>query len=130
VLHGALLAGVLSVGTILLLLRSSADVPPPVPSAAISIALSMLAIGLVAVSVRLSARLIGRRTREQTADAFWGEPQRRNGSILLWGALEGAALLGSVGYYLTGRLAPLAAFAIAAGTLFLMRPGRFEDEGA
>ena len=44
--------------------------------------------------------------------------------------VEGAGLVGGVGYFLTGGSAPAVAFALALASLVLFRPGRLEGDGA
>ncbi len=67
------------------------------------------------------------RCSEESPEVYWAEATTRAAAIVLWATVEGGGVVASVGYLLTGALAPavVAAFAIAA--LLSLRPARLQE---
>jgi hypothetical protein len=110
-LYGAMAAGVLLYAAVLVFVLQ------PQPGA---VAPGPLRIGwlVVAVGVTLLAGVIQQRVRAGAAD----DASRATNAVLVWAAVEGQALLGLTGYYLTGDrlllILPLVLFVY----LFLRNP--------
>jgi len=96
----------------------------------VGLILAGIGVGLVAAASTFARRRIPQRTFDQSPDAFWANPDATGGAILLWALLEGAGLVGWVGYLLTGVTAAAAAGAIALGAILVLRPSRLESDGA
>jgi len=99
ILHTALLGGLILSGATLYLARRLSQPPPP-----------------------------PERRSEQNPEAYWTDASRA-AAIVLWTAIEGAGLVGAVGYFLTAAAAPTVAYALALAALVLFRPGRLEGDG-
>ena len=127
IIHLSLTAGPLVAAGLLFYLRRITGGGPQIdaPGLALGLAVAGVALAAFALAVLRSREPDG--TPEKTPDAFWSDLKTRGRAIALWAVLESAALIGLVGYYLTGALAPLAASGIAIGALVLMRPARFEE---
>jgi hypothetical protein len=96
----------------------------------VGLVLAGIAVGLVAAASTFARRRIPERPSDQSPETFWANPDATGGAILLWALLEGAGLVGWVGYLLTGVTATAAAGVIAFGALLVLRPSRLEGDGA
>jgi len=88
--------------------------------------LAGIGVGLVAVASTLARRRIPERASDQSPDTFWANADATGGAIVLWALIEGAGLVGWVGYLLTGVTAAAVAAVIAIGALVVFRPSRLE----
>ncbi len=130
ILHGALLAGCTTAGIVLSVFRQIAPSPPAAAGPLIGYVLSGAALLLLAIAaIGVRPRFPTRRS-DQSADAYWGPAEIRGSAIFLWAGIEGAALLGWLGYLLTGSLADAAAGVVALVVLFVYRPSRIEGDEA
>jgi hypothetical protein len=92
----------------------------------LTLVLAGVSVVLLAVAVSVLRPRVPERGPEQAPDQYWNEPRSRGSAIMLWASIEGAGLVGVVGYFLTGGTAPAVAFALAFGSLVLLRPERLE----
>ena len=131
ILHTALLGGLTLCGAMLYFVRRVLQ-PPAVGEAPIlTVVLAVTAVVLLVIAVGVLRPRIPDRRPEQDSDAYWRDATSRGAAIVLWATVEGAGLVGAVGYFLTGGTAPAVAFALALAALVLFRPGRLDgDAGA
>jgi hypothetical protein len=125
VMHFALVTGVvLAGGVFAFLVQVRGLTLAPLPRVATITA--AVSIGLLAVAVLFLRRRILTRPFNETPDAYWARPEHRGAAIVLWAVTEGAALLGLIGYLLSGALAPAVAAVLATVTLAVFRPAHLE----
>jgi hypothetical protein len=104
-------------------------VPPAVGEApVIGLALAAVSFVLLAIAVSVLRPRVPDRRPEQGSVLFWSDAGSRVSAIMLWATIEGAGLVGAIGYFLTGGTAPAVAFALALGALVLLRPERLEGD--
>jgi hypothetical protein len=129
ILHGALVVGLVLVGgTFYVLLRVLQGPLGGAPN--IGVVLAGLAVGLLVVASTVLRRRVPERRFDQSQDEYWASVESRGASIVLWAVVDGAGLIGWVGYVLTGGAAPAAAAVLSIVTLiFFLRPSRLEGEG-
>ena len=125
VMHLALTLGLTLAGVVLVIVRRVQEMPPLVPPA-VGIALTVAAASALVVAVMVVRPRVPEQTPEQTPDTYWDDATVRMTVIVLWAAVEGAGLLGAVGYILTGATAPAIALVIGIVTLASLGPRRFE----
>jgi hypothetical protein len=110
-LYGAMAAGVLLYAAVLVFVLRPADAS----ASALPLRIGWL---VVAVGVTLLAGVIQQRVRASAPD----DPSRMTNALVVWAAVEGQALLGLTGYFLTGDrlllILPLVLFVY----LFLRNP--------
>jgi hypothetical protein len=88
--------------------------------------LAGVSIGLLGVATVFLRRRIPQRSLEEPSTSYWAAPENRGTAIVLWAVTEGAALLGLIGYLVTGALAPAVAAGIAGVALIVFRPSQLE----
>jgi FtsH-binding integral membrane protein len=130
VIHLALTLGLTLAGVVFYLVRRVQQLPPLVHSPAVGIALAVAAASALVVAVTVVRPRVPEQAPEQTRDSYWEVATVRMTVIVLWAAVEGAGLLGAVGYILTGATAPAIALALGIVTLATLGPGRFEQGDA
>lgn len=130
VLHVALTLGLTLAGVMVFIMRRVQELPPLVQSPAVGIALAVAAISALVVAVAVVRPRMPPQSPEQTPDTYWGDATVRTTALVLWAAVDGAGLLGAVGYLLTGATAPLIALVIGIVTLATLGPRRFEQGDA
>ena len=130
VLHLALTLGLTLAGVVLFIERRGQQPPALVQSPAVGIALAVAAVTALVVAVTVVRPRVPPQAPEQTPDAYWGDSTVRMTVIILWAAVDGAGLLGAVGYLLTGATAPAIALVLGIVTLATLGPGRFEQGDA
>jgi len=130
ILHTALLGGLTLCGaTLYLVRRLSQPPPPPVGEARVlTLVLVVVSVGVLVIAVGMLRPRVPERRSEQNPEAYWTDASRA-AAIVLWAAIEGAGLVGAVGYFLTAAAAPTVAYALALAALVLFRPGRLEGDG-
>jgi hypothetical protein len=129
ILHGALVLGLaLAGGVFFMLLRVRGQPLEGGPN--LGPVLAGAAAGLLLLAALFLRRRVPPRRYDQTPEAYWTSVEIRGASILLWAVVDGAGLLGWVGYVLTGASVPAAAAVLALVVLLLFRPSRLEGEGA
>lgn len=125
-MHAALTLGPALAGVVFVIVRRVSP-PPQFPgTTTIGLALSVAAIAILAVALTVLRARVPQQAPEQSVDGFWGDAAVRFSALTLWAVVEGATLLGAVGYLLTGALAPGMALALGVVTLLSLRPARFE----
>lgn len=130
VIHLALTLGLTLAGVVFYLVRRVQQLPPLVHSPAVGIALAVAAASALVVAVTVVRPRVPEQAPEQTRDSYWEDATVRMTVIVLWAVVEGAGLLGAVGYILTGATAPAIALALGIVTLATLGPGRFEQGDA
>ncbi len=130
VLHLALTLGLALAGVVFFIVRRVQELPVLVQSAAVGIALTVAAASALVVAVTVVRPRVPEQTPEQTPDMYWGDATVRMTVMVLWAAVEGAGLLGAVGYLLTGATAPAIALVLGIVTLATLGPRRFEQGDA
>jgi hypothetical protein len=126
VMHLALTLGLTLAGAVLFIVRRVQEMPALVQPA-VGIALTVAAISTLVVAVTVVRPRVPEQTPEQTRDSYWDDATVRMMVIVLWVAVEGAGLLGAVGYILTGATAPAIALVLGIVTLASLGPRRFES---
>jgi hypothetical protein len=126
-IHLALALGLTLCGVVFFIVRQAEQLPALVQAPAVGIALTVAAISALVVAVTVVRPRVPEQAPEQTPDMYWGDATVRMTVMVLWAAVEGAGLLGAVGYLLTGATAPAIALVIGIVTLATLGPGRFEQ---
>lgn len=75
----------------------------------------------------LRSRIVG-RSPGQSRQEYWAEPQHFGRAMGLWVVVEQGAILGLVGWLLSGNLVALVAGVTAIGALGYFTPGRLAGE--
>ena len=127
ILHGALVVGLVLVGGTFFLLVPTQGPLGGAPN--VGVVQAGLAVGLLVVAFTALRRRVPERGFDQSQDAYVVSVETRGASIVLWAVVDGAGLIGWVGYVLTGDAAPAAAAALSIVTLIVSRPSRLEGEG-
>jgi len=126
ILHSALLAGMALSGAVLYLVRRMPHALPTLEIPRLGLVFAVVPALLLVVAVTALRPRVPERSTGQNADAYWNELRSRGASLVLWASIEGAGLVGAVGYFLTGATAPAVAFGLALAALVQFRPGRLE----
>ena len=124
-MHLALTLGLTLAGVVFFIVRRVQQMPPLVPPA-VGIALTVAAASALVVTVMVVRPRVPEQTPEQTPDTYWDDATVRMTVIVLWAAVEGAGMLGAVGYILTGATTPAIALVLGIVTLATLGPRRFE----
>lgn len=127
-IHLALTLGVTLAGSVFVVVRRVAPFPPLPQGRTIAIALAGAAIGILVVALTQLRPRIPEQAPQQSGDDYWGDARVRTAALTLWAAVEGASLIGAVGYLLTGAAAPAAALVLGILGLVSVRPARFERD--
>lgn len=129
ILHFALVAGLALAGiAFFVLLRVQGRALGGGPD--LGYILAAVAVLLLVVAQTVLRRRVPERRFDQSPDDYWASPEIRGVSILLWAVIDGAGVLGCVGYVFAGGIAPAAAALLAIVTLVIYRPARLEGESA
>jgi hypothetical protein len=129
ILHTALLGGLILSGAMLYLVRRVLQAPSVGEAHVLTLVLAVVPAVLLVIAVGTLRPRVPDRRPEQDSDAYWSDAGTRGSAIVLWVAIEGAGLVGAVGYFLTGGTAPAVAFALALAALVLFRPETLEGDG-
>ena len=130
ILHTALLGGLILSAAMLYLVRRVLQPPSVADPRVLTLVLAVVPVALLVLAVGALRPKVPDRRLEQDSEAYWSEAGSRGSAIVLWAAIEGAGLVGAVGYFLTGGTARAVAFALALAALVLFRPARLEGDGA
>jgi hypothetical protein len=130
ILHTALCGGLFLSGAMLYLVRHVLRPPAVREGRVLALPLAVVAAVLLGVAVGVLRPKVPDRRPEQGSEAYWSDVESRGPALMLWASIEGAGLIGAVGYFLTGAVAPAGAFALALAALVLLGPGRLEGDGA
>jgi hypothetical protein len=121
-IHLSLVLGVLLFLAVALFVRRG---PPAVAHPQIPTLVVVAGVPLLILSQLLRARLSSRRTAEPS-DSWW--QANLTPAIVVWSLIEGASLLGIVGFWITGNRLPLALTAAGIVLFVLAAPGRLAAE--
>lgn len=84
-----------------------------------------IGVVLLIVAVLVLAPRVPERLITQSVDAYWMTPAVVQAALRVWFLAEGAAIIATVGYFLTGHLATAATMVVAIGTFWWMGPNFF-----
>ena len=129
ILHTALLGGLILSGATLYLARRLSQPPPVGEARVLTLVLAVVSVGVLVIAVGMLRPRVPERRSEQNPEAYWTDASSRAAAIVFWAAIEGAGLVGAVGYFLTAAAAPMVAYALALAALVLFRPARLEGDG-
>jgi hypothetical protein len=126
ILHTVLTAGaVLAVGALVALpLMRNLTPPLAIPMLGYGIAVASVAV-MMAATVIMRPR-VPARPRDQSTDAFWDQVSARGPALATWALCEAAAVIGAVGFFLTGVTWSLAGTSLALVALVWQRPSVLE----
>ena len=130
ILYSALLGGLTVCGAMLYLVRRVLQPPAVGATPVLTVVLTVIAVVPLFIALSVLRPRVPDRRVEQDVELYWRDASSRTSAIVLWATVEGAGLVGAVGYFLTGATAPAVAFALAVAALVLLRPGRLEGDGA
>ena len=105
ILHTALLGGLILSGATLYLARRLSQPPPVGEARVLTLVLAVVSVGVLVIAVGMLRPRVPERRSEQNPEAYWTDASRA-AAIVLWAAIEGAGLVGAVGYFLTAAAAP------------------------
>ena len=128
-IHMALVLGTTLCGVVFVVVRRVTPPPALAEASVIGIVLAVSGIAMLGVALTVLRPRVPQQAPEQSIDGYWGDATVRTTVITLWAVVEGASLLGAVGYLLTGATPPGLAFALGVVTLLSLRPSRFELGG-
>lgn len=121
-IHLSLLAGVL---IFLAVAHFARPESPPQGALRLDVILAVAAAPVLLLALVLRARVPARRASE-SLDSWWSA--QGTTAIIVWSLIEGASLMGVVGYWLTGSTLPLAATAAGVFLFAITAPGRLAAE--
>ncbi len=124
--HLALFGGVGLLAVILTYLRMRPMPDAVQQSSSVGVAMTIAGVLALAVASALVRPRIPSRAPGQGADAYWNDVRVRTTAMILWAMVEGAGLLGALGYYLSGLLAPAGVLLLAMVAGVLFRPSALE----
>jgi hypothetical protein len=128
VLHAALVAGLSSVGATFLFLQRGLRIDFGF-GAGLGRVFAVMALVVLAVALFFLRSRIPQRRSDQSPDEYWSARESRDAAIILWAIVQGAGLVGWVGYLLTGSVAPGLIAVVSILSLILIRPSRIEGPG-
>jgi hypothetical protein len=126
-IHFALFFGALLAGVVMVVVSRRADAPPPSLSPMMGVVLTGVGAMTMLISIAVLRPRFAARGSSESVDAFW-TPARIAAAIPIWALMEGGALIGVVGYFLTRMWAPLALVPLAMLLGYVTRPAVLEGE--
>src|SRR5438876_946252 len=99
-----LLGGLILSGATLYLARRLSQPPPVGEARVLTLVLAVVSVGVLVIAVGMLRPRVPERRSEQNPEAYWTDASRA-AAIVLWTAIEGAGLVGAVGYFLTAAAA-------------------------
>jgi hypothetical protein len=129
IVHAALVIGLIWVGvTFVLLLRVFGfDLGF---DAALARVFAGVGVGILTIALLFLRGRTPARRMEQAPEDYWASSEVLAGAIPFWAAIEGAGLVGWIGYLLTGEMLPAAVAMVAIVLLLVFRPSRTEGQGS
>lgn len=121
ILHAALATSLCLTLVVLAVARDRAPLALAVPAMA-GLVLGAIAAAILGVAYAVLRPRFPKRATDQSEDDYWSTSETRVSAIILWALVEGAGLLGGVGYFLTGRILAVAVAAAAVFVLLAFRP--------
>ena len=128
VVHAALVAGLSIVGATFLVLRRARHMDFGV-GAGLGRVFAVMSLVVLAVALFFLRSRIPQRRSDQSPDEYWSARESRDAAVILWAIVEGAGMVGWVGYLLTGSVAPGLIAVVSILSLILIRPSRIEGHG-
>jgi hypothetical protein len=127
IFHRFLGMGATALAGMMVFLRTKAA--PPTPDGqfndVMAYGFASISLVLVVVAVLVLARRVPERQLSQRVEDYWMMPAVLLPVNRVWFVSEGAAILATVGYFLTGHLAPAAMMVMAIGVFWWLGPKTF-----
>lgn len=124
-IHFAMFFGTLLVGVVALVVTTRPGAAPASQPPMLGFLLTGAGVLSMAIAIAvLRPRFAGRGSTE-SGDSFW-TPARSAAAMPIWALIEGGALVGVVGYFLTRMWAPLTLVPVALLLGVLTRPAALE----
>jgi hypothetical protein len=126
-LHRFLGIGATMLAAVMVFLRTKAEPPAPGDESTeiLAYAFAGISLAMVAVAVLVLARRVPERQLSQRVEDYWMTPAVMASVNLVWFMSEGAAITATIGYFLTGHLAPAAMMVVAICTFWWLGPKTF-----
>jgi hypothetical protein len=126
IVYGALFAGLLALGAVLMGLRLAHwQAFASAPTA--GIVLAVVSVLLIAATL---VRKIPARFADQAPNEYWAISENRRAAFVLWTLIESAGVLGWMSHILTGSSLAAGVAGLAMAWLFFFSPSRLENMGA
>jgi hypothetical protein len=103
-------------------LRPIDEFTPYIVYASAGFAVGLMAVVLVVFKPRVPARGAGQPIAE-----YWAVPEVSAAVVLVWFLLEGAGIIATIGYGLTGQTVPALAMGLTIVAYWLCGPGQFTN---
>jgi hypothetical protein len=103
-------------------LRPVDDFTPFILYATSGVAIALMALALMVFKPRVPARTGGQPVAE-----YWALPAVGAAAALVWFLLEGAGLIATIGYALTGQMVSALVMGVAIVTFWLCGPSQFTN---
>ncbi|HWC75054.1 MAG TPA: hypothetical protein VG454_14055, partial [Gemmatimonadales bacterium] len=125
IMHAAMVTGVSIAGVVFVVLVRLVHMSFGL-SADLGRLLAAIGLGIIVVAVYFLRPRIPQRPGDQSPDDYWTRSEIRGAAVLLWVVIEGAGLIGWIGYLLTSSVAPALTSLISILSLILVSPSRIE----
>ena len=126
-LHRFLGMGATGLAVVMVFLRTQAEPPSPddAQTAIMAYGFAVVSLAMMAIAVLVLARRVPERSLSQRVEEYWMTPAVMAPVQLVWFVSEGAAILSTVGYFLTGHLAPAATMVVTISAFWWLGPKTF-----
>ena len=127
-LHRFLAMGITMLAAVFLFLRSTGFEPIPSSDSStlvIGYSLSGLVVALLAVAFLVFKPRVPQQGPRQSIAEYWSSPDTTQKVFLVWFLMEGAGVMGAIGYLLTGQLVSAVAMGVAIAVFWLNGPNTF-----
>jgi hypothetical protein len=124
-MHFAMFFGVFLLGVVAVVVNMRPDAPDPVQPPVMGIVFTGIGALSMAISLAVFRPRFPGKSSGESSDAFWTQ-SRMASALIIWALIEGGALVGVVGYFLTRIWAPLTLAIIAVLLGFVTRPAALE----
>jgi FtsH-binding integral membrane protein len=103
---------------------------PPTSDATrvLSYAFAAIAVMLVVVAFLFLKPRVPERRPEQSVQAYWSTPEIAAKALMVWFVLEGGAMMGVLGYFVTGEMLAAGAALFGIAAFWLCGPNVFARE--
>jgi len=128
IVHAALVAGLSMVGATFLVLLRALRMNFGF-GAGLGRLFAVMSLVVLAVALFFLRSRIPQRRSDQSPDEYWSAHESRDAAVILWAIVQGAGMVGWVGYLLTGSVAPGLIAVVSILSLILIRPSRIEGHG-
>ena len=130
-LHRFLGFGLVLIAVAAVIAKSAGVVSTPPPddvTQMLAYAFAGIAVVLVVVAFLFLKPRVPERKPGQTVDAYWSTPEVAAKAMLVWFLLEGGAIMGVLGYFLTGDVVAAGAAMFGVAAFWLCGPNVFAKE--